>query len=582
MRYLRMLSNSVAAALLGAGYVLVLVLQLNPALPLAPSALVPLAENVGAFYAIHLTVAFYVLIVVRQILARELFSPAWLSARELLWMGAVAAAAGSALMWANARAFETGLDASTIDRLKEDAALLAAAAAAFAAAGVVRSRTSPAAHARWGAAVLGIAAASLAGPLALRGPGQPAPLNARPIETWSASAAADRSPHVIVIAVDAASLDILTSATAQGRLPNFGRILDAGAVMRLATIRPTAAEAVWAAVSTGKLPPKNGVQSAGIYRLVGASDPIQLLPDYCFAQGLVRFGFVSDEAHTSATLRVRPLWTILSALGTSVGVVAWPLTHPAPVVRGYLVSDAFVRLAATASGIEGSAAVYPPAAEPAAAAALEAESREPPVLAAAAPGIDRRFEEPGRIDRADDRIAAALAAERPVQVTMVRYLSLDPIGHYFLRYAAPVEFGEIVGSSQRDLALVLERHYAAIDQAVGRAMASLRGDDLLLVISGYGMEPVGVARRLLERAIGDRELSGTHDGGPDGFLLAYGAQAAAGRLRARGSVVDLVPTILYFLGLPIGRDMDGYARTDLFQRSFTDARPITYIPTYDR
>jgi hypothetical protein len=54
------------------------------------------------------------------------------------------------------------------------------------------------------------------------------------------------------------------------------------------------------------------------------------------------------------------------------------------------------------------------------------------------------------------------------------------------------------------------------------------------------------------------------------------------RLQARGSVVDVVPTILYFLGLPIGRDMDGYARTDLFQRSFTDDRPITFIPTYDR
>jgi hypothetical protein len=28
--------------------------------------------------------------------------------------------------------------------------------------------------------------------------------------------------------------------------------------------------------------------------------------------------------------------------------------------------------------------------------------------------------------------------------------------------------------------------------------------------------------------------------------------------------------------------MDGFAQTDLFQRSFTDERPITFIPTYDR
>ena len=60
------------------------------------------------------------------------------------------------------------------------------------------------------------------------------------------------------------------------------------------------------------------------------------------------------------------------------------------------------------------------------------------------------------------------------------------------------------------------------------------------------------------------------------------ARAPRGRLTSRASVVDVVPTVLYFLGLPIGRDMDGYARTDLFKPSFTEERPITFIPTYDR
>jgi predicted AlkP superfamily phosphohydrolase/phosphomutase len=96
------------------------------------------------------------------------------------------------------------------------------------------------------------------------------------------------------------------------------------------------------------------------------------------------------------------------------------------------------------------------------------------------------------------------------------------------------------------------------------------------------MEPLGFGKRLIERVIGDPDINGTHEAAPDGFLLAYGATVARGRQQDRASVVDVTPTILYFLGLPIGRDMDGYARTDLFQRSFTDERPITFIPTYDR
>jgi hypothetical protein len=46
--------------------------------------------------------------------------------------------------------------------------------------------------------------------------------------------------------------------------------------------------------------------------------------------------------------------------------------------------------------------------------------------------------------------------------------------------------------------------------------------------------------------------------------------------------VDVTPTVLYVLGLPIGRDMDGFARTDLFNSDFTAERPIAFIGTHDR
>ena len=50
--------------------------------------------------------------------------------------------------------------------------------------------------------------------------------------------------------------------------------------------------------------------------------------------------------------------------------------------------------------------------------------------------------------------------------------------------------------------------------------------------------------------------------------------------QSRGAVVDVAPTLLYFLGLPVARDMDGFARTDLFTQAFNEQRTITFIPTY--
>jgi predicted AlkP superfamily phosphohydrolase/phosphomutase len=88
-------------------------------------------------------------------------------------------------------------------------------------------------------------------------------------------------------------------------------------------------------------------------------------------------------------------------------------------------------------------------------------------------------------------------------------------------------------------------------------------------------------KHLVGRMMGN-PINGTHERAPDGFLLAYGTVVEAGRRQQRGSIVDVTPTILYFLGLPVGRDMDGYARTDLFKRAFTAERPIAFIPTYNR
>jgi len=581
MRYLRMLSNSVAAACVGTWYVIVLFLNLNPALPLDPAHLVSLVKTVGLFYAVHLTAICYIFLVVRQLLAHEVFSPAWISVGVLLWLAAALSLAGAALMWRNLVTFSLVLDESTAAALERSTIVLALTATLCLVLVRLRSR-EPDARWVWASLLVLIVGASVAAPLAFRGLGRSLVLEARPIEAPLESVTVERTARVTVIALDAASLDLITGATAEGRLPNFGRILDTGAVRHLATLHPTSAEAVWAAVATGKLPQKNGVRSSGLYELSGGTT-VQLLPSYCFAHGLARFGFLAEQPYTSATFRTRTLWSILSVDGFSVGVVGWPLTKPAPLVRGYLVSDTYHRLALTPSGIDDPSGVYPPELQADALATMEAAASEVPPVVNASLVDEGRQATPERTDRIYDRIAQMLARTRPAQVTLTRYQSLDAIGHYFLRYAMPSEFGDVTDDERRRFGSVLEHHYAIIDETVGRAMAAIGPDDLLLIVSGYGMEPLGFAKRLTERAIGDPDLSGTHDAAPDGFLMAYGPMVAKGRrVQARASILDVTPTVLYFLGLPIGRDMDGFAQTDLFQRSFTEERPITFIPTYER
>ena len=213
---------------------------------------------------------------------------------------------------------------------------------------------------RLSAAVLSVTAAvSLAGPMIARGPARQPPLPARPTTAVAEPEAARARANLTVLMFDGATLDMISPAVAAGRLPNIGRIFDQGAVLHLASLRPTQAEPVWSAVATGRYPMSNGVRSAEVYRVFGGP-PIELLPDYCFAQALVSFGFLSAEPQTADDLTARPIWSILSDHGVRVGVIGWPLTHPAPALNGFVVSEAFHRLSEAEMTLEGASAVSPP------------------------------------------------------------------------------------------------------------------------------------------------------------------------------------------------------------------------------
>lgn len=584
MRYLRMLSNAVIAGGLASGYLTALVLHLNPSFPLDPVALAPLALVLALAYGANLTVVFYALIVLRQILAVEVLSPGWLSVRLLSWLCTMAAGGGAAIMWLNLLGFGEVLDAATVSGMVAGAGILSVSAVVFLLIGLAHLGRR---GGRLSATILSTTMVlSVAGPIAVRGPADQAPLPPRATAPL-ADVLARPDAHVTLLMLDGATLDVISPAVAAGRLPNIGRILDQGASLHLATLRPTQAETVWSAVATGRLPISNGIRSAVVYRVLGGA-ALRLLPDYCFAQILVSVGFLTEQPQTASDLSARPIWDILGDHNVPVGVIGWPLTHPAPAVNGFLISERFHRLSEAEMTLEGTSAVFPPELLPEVRAALAEPAQPDPValvstMGAAPPVNDydtRREPAPVVADRVHLQLLNALTARAP-SFLAARFPGIDAIGHLFLRYADPSAFGDVSEEERQQFGRVLDQYYGFVDTLVGREMERLGPDDVLLVVSAFGMEALSPGKRVLEIVAGDPRISGTHERAPDGFVLAFGRPVATGRL-PRGSVVDLAPTLLYFLGLPVGRDMDGFARTDLFTPTFTSDKPVTYIPTYGR
>jgi predicted AlkP superfamily phosphohydrolase/phosphomutase len=577
MRFLRMLTNALLAGAFGAAYLTIIVLQLNPEVPLLSTTPWWWFLTLGMLYGVHFAAVFYVVLVAREFVAMDPLSPGWVSVRLLAWLGAVLSAGAAVLMWFNVRGFALSLGELAAWRMTAGAVAATASAIvllAIAAAHYSFGRRGS----RVGASLFTIAVvASMALPIAARGRG----ILAREHVPWAArpliAEPTPGEPRVTVLMLDGASLAYIWPRAAEGRLPNFSRLLDGGAAMDLATIRPTQPDPVWTAVATGVYPAGNGVRSAARYYARGDHRGIDLLADHSLAHALVQFGFVRNAPLTSDAWAARPLWGILSDQGLASTIVRWPLTHPASPSTGVIVSDRLHQ-------VVDSVAEYDRAAHP---AWVLAEVQ--PVIDRAPASLSGAYEAGFAAGNPEDvalqrdqlyaRVSRRLRDAEGSRLSAVRYTGLDTVGHYYLQHAQPVPPRGVPEEERRRFAQVVDRYYGFIDAEIGTAIAGMQAGDLLLVISGFGMEPTGFAKRLLARVIGDADFSGTHERAPDGFLLAYGAAVQPGRPQ-RGSIVDVTPTLLYFFGLPVARDMDGFARADLFTPEFSGLRPVSFVPSY--
>jgi hypothetical protein len=63
--------------------------------------------------------------------------------------------------------------------------------------------------------------------------------------------------------------------------------------------------------------------------------------------------------------------------------------------------------------------------------------------------------------------------------------------------------------------------------------------------------------------------------------MAVGDGVKPGATLSGASILDVAPTILYLMGLPVARDMEGRVMTEILDDEFTRVHPVTFIPSYE-
>ncbi len=350
-----------------------------------------------------------------------------------------------------------------------------------------------------------------------------------------------------VIALEGVTGDILTSLIAKGRLPNFAWLQENGGSAVLTGFSPSERSALEASFETGKLPAKHQRFSDVRFRFMKMRETVEIAPRFILFRQLTRLGLLEILPNESAQA-VTDVWDILAGNRIS-----------------FLKKD---------SGGEPAA----PGPGSACAKLLDDTFDDPALLRDEHFGLAKSafFK-----DCAREETVAREKSEAQPEVLYFLLDGLNLVETYFYKFSFPQQFGTI---DQGDINLygpVIEKYYEFYDALIGKYLTALKEEELLVVFSPHGIAPLPVWKRFVERLLGDPRVSAYHEMAPEGMIFFYGQAVRRGQKTGGVRLVDIAPTLLYYLGLPVGRDMDGVSASSFFTDEFVRENPIIYISSYE-
>lgn len=385
-------------------------------------------------------------------------------------------------------------------------------------------------------------------------------------------------PRLLVVGIESATLDAILPLAGQGRLPFLATMLQQGAHGRLESLYPTWREALWISLATGKYPYKHGIAGGRVYDApwLGRPGPgleLRLLP---VGIRFRRWGLLGAEARTSTALprEALGLWEILPRLGTPAGTVAWPASWPASRETEFALPESFF------AGILGPGSTWP---EDLAASARIFRPRPEEIDPALRTHFGNRPPQPlldgVTGDAWRESLAFSLLEQHPEAGAVFMVLpGLREVSRSAFGGFQAVQFEGSQSAAARQAAERLTAYYGWIDSFLGELWQREDGPRILAVVSAYGAE--GRRDRLSLR--GDAaELEGRFGLAPDGALLLYGEGIRPGALITGARLVDVAPTLLYSLGFPSARDLDGQVLTAAFDKGFLERHPLTILPSFE-
>jgi hypothetical protein len=429
-----------------------------------------------------------------------------------------------------------------------------------------------------------------------------APLRKGPVK------AAERRGKVLLLGLDSANWSTLSPLIERGKLPNLEKVVREGASGNLTSLvgmweafagdaitYGIHSPAIWTTIVTGKEPSQHGIKDFVFTEVPWLEHPFRyrLVPEFVpYREGIEHLLGLRVRPGNRFLRKCKAAWNILGDAGLRVGALGWWATWPVEDVRADIVSD---RLADPDLLKKWN----PPnlvSREDMESLRSEIESFPTEDLAYFTgypydPGFRNRFEKGSAayirnelvdkfmsyflMDKYRSGLGLRLLAQHDYALMAVYYYALDVAGHAFTRFREPELFADIQPKDVEYFGQTIDKYYMWFDGELGKYLEQLDGDTTLIICSDHGMGPwlkVASVRSGLE-------LSGSHR--LQGVVMMYGNHVRKGTKIERASVLDVFPTILYLVGMPVAQDMDGGVLWDGIDPEYRQRVPVQMTDTYE-
>jgi predicted AlkP superfamily phosphohydrolase/phosphomutase len=287
-----------------------------------------------------------------------------------------------------------------------------------------------------------------------------------------------KTPRLLIVGLDAATLDLIGPWIAEGKLPTLAALMKNGAWGRLASIIPPITPPAWSSFMTGKNPGKHGI--------------------FNFLEA--RPGTYELTYSNGASRRAKTIWRMLSDAGYTVGTMNIPFTYPPEHLNGFQISG-------MDTPSEKSPFIYP------------AELRSELVNLLGRFQLDVRYlgymstdprreqvlAEMEKLDRQWLSASLYLMEKHPADVMMFTFMSIDTVQHHFWQYMDHTHHLHNPAAAERFGDAIL-RVYQRLDDAVGQMLRKTSSDTSVLVVSDHGGGPTSDRVVYLNRYLAQLDL----------------------------------------------------------------------------